>query len=221
MIFFNYLSYFFYLGFNWNWKIAFTIISQEIKGEKKYGIQTTGADELKNLKKTGVDISHATIYMPVSYQLLEIIFNNLPVHNRHHFLDIGCGKGRAICVAAHNGFKKITGIDFSEKFCEAATKNFALTQSKTKHTTCIIVHKNILDYAIPNDVSCIFLFNPFDDEVMKVVVENITISLQQQPRKVYIVYVNPLYKYFFTHAGFAEIFYSKQKKYFEVSVLVN
>ena len=28
---------------------------------------TTGADELKNLAKKGIDISHATIYMPVSY----------------------------------------------------------------------------------------------------------------------------------------------------------
>lgn len=221
MRFFNFLSYYFYIGINWNWKIASTIILQEIKGEKKYGIQTTGADELQQLKKMGTDISHATIYMPVSYHLLEIIFTHLPQHNRHHFLDIGCGKGRAICVAAFNGFLKVTGIDFSEKFCDAATKNFKIIQKKTAHTQCTIVHNNILNYTIPNDVSCIFLFNPFDDEIMKVVVENIVISLQQQPRNLTIVYVNPLYKYFFVHAGFTEVFYTKQKKYFEVAILVN
>ena len=124
MNFFNFFSYFLYVGINWNWSIAYTIILQEIQGEKKYGINTTGADELMELKKLGVDISHATIYMPVSYQLLDIIFTYLPKQNRHHFLDIGCGKGRAICVAAYCGFKKVTGIDFSKKFCEIAEENF-------------------------------------------------------------------------------------------------
>ena len=221
MSFFNLLSYFFYIGINWNWSIAYTIILQEIQGEKKYGINTTGADELMELKKIGVDISHATIYMPVSYQLLDIIFTYLPKQNRHHFLDIGCGKGRAICVAAYCGFEKVTGIDFSKKFCEIAEENFIKIQTKIEHKTYSIVHKNILNYTIPIDVSCIFLFNPFDAEIMQQVVENIIINLQQQPRTINIVYVNPLYKYLFIEAGFKEIFYTKQKKYFEVSIFTN
>ena len=107
-----YIRYYFYLGINWNWKIATILIRQEIWGEKKYGINTTGADELKKLSQQDIDISHATIYMPVSYVLLENIFNQLPVNPRKHFLDIGCGKGRAICVAAYNGFRKISGVFF-------------------------------------------------------------------------------------------------------------
>ena len=58
---FSYIKYFFYLAFNWYFKIAWYIIKQEIKGEKKYGITTTGADELKSLEKKGIDIEHATI----------------------------------------------------------------------------------------------------------------------------------------------------------------
>ena len=67
----SYIKYFFFLFINWDVKIAWYMIKQEIKGEKKYGINTTGADELHNLEKQGIDISHATIYMPVSYSLLE------------------------------------------------------------------------------------------------------------------------------------------------------
>ena len=118
---FTYLQYFFFLGLNWNWRIAFNILSQEIKGEKKYCINTTGADDLKTLSKKGIDISHATIYMPISYSLLENIFRELPTTQKKHFLDIGCGKGRAICLAAHNGYKKITGIDFSIQLVSVAT----------------------------------------------------------------------------------------------------
>ena len=77
MRFFTYIKYFFYLASNWNLRIAWHILDKEIKGEKKYGIQTTGADELKKLEAKGIDISHATIYMPASYDLLETVFTEL------------------------------------------------------------------------------------------------------------------------------------------------
>ena len=72
-----YIKYFYFLFINWNLKIAWYMIMQETKGEKKYGIDTTGADELQQLENMGIDISHATIYMPVSYDLLEEIFNHI------------------------------------------------------------------------------------------------------------------------------------------------
>ena len=101
MKFFTYIKYFYFLFINWNIKIAWIMIKQEIAGEKKYGINTTGADELYKLEKQGIDISHATIYMPVSYTLLEEAFKQLNFYKPQvHFLDIGCGKGRALCVAA-------------------------------------------------------------------------------------------------------------------------
>ena len=43
----RYIQYFFYLASNWNLRIAWHILDKEIKGEKKYGIQTTGADDLQ------------------------------------------------------------------------------------------------------------------------------------------------------------------------------
>jgi hypothetical protein len=77
MALFTYIRYFFYLAYNWNLRIAIHIIQKEIKGENKYGIRTTGADELHGLEKKGIDISHATIYMPASYDMLEDIFTEV------------------------------------------------------------------------------------------------------------------------------------------------
>src|SRR6478609_9433477 len=101
MKFLPYIKYFFFIAYNWNIGIAWYIIKQEIRGEKKFGINTTGADQLKKLEKKGIDITHATIYMPVSYDLLEDIFKQLNIEDYNHFLDLGCGKGRAMCIAAH------------------------------------------------------------------------------------------------------------------------
>lgn len=238
MKFLSYIRYFFYLALNWNIPIAWHIIRQEIKGEREYGINTTGADELKKLQNLGVDISHATIYMPVSYELLEDIFEQLSPRNHklqtclpdrqtsklkpiNHFLDIGCGKGRALCVAAHHGFNKLTGIDFSKELCEAAMANLEVTKQRIPGMDFSVIHNDAFYFEIPADADCIFFFNPFDETIMSGVVENILESLQTHPRRISIIYVNPLHKEYFIHAGFTETWYSKKMRYLEVSVLSN
>ena len=94
---FTYLKYFCYIAWNWNIVIAIYIIYHEIKGEKKYGIDTIGINNLDELDSKHLD--NATIYMPAVYPMLEMIFEKVNVKKLHHLLDIGCGKGRAICVA--------------------------------------------------------------------------------------------------------------------------
>jgi len=215
----SYIKYFFYLAYNWNIRIAWYIIRQEMNGEKKYGIDTTGADELKKLENKGIDITHATIYMPVSYTLLEEILRQLPASARNHFLDIGSGKGRAMCIAAHHGFKKVTGIDFSKELCDAAKKNLAITQQNIPALHYEIINNDAFYFKIPADVDCIFFFNPFDEIMMSGVVDNILAGLQGHPRKMYIIYVNPLHKELFIMAGFKETWYSKKMKYLEAVIL--
>lgn len=231
MKFFSYIKYFYFLFINWNIRIAWIMIWQEISGEKKYGIDTTGADELFKLEDQGIDISHATIYMPVSYTLLEETFKQLKnagpqqqtTNNKQqtHFLDLGCGKGRALCVAAHQGFKKVTGLDFARDLCEAAKENLAITKQKIPALEYKVINNDAFYFEIPNDVDCIFFFNPFDEIIMSAVVNNIFASLKNNPRKIKIIYVNPLHKELFLKAGYKETWYSKKMKYLEVSILEN
>ena len=218
MKFLSFLRYFFYLGINWNWRIATTIIRQEIKGEKKYGINTTGADELESLEKAGIDTSHATIYMPISYLLLQAIFKQLPLKPATHFLDIGCGKGRILCVAASQGYNKVTGIDFSKELCSDAIANLALVKINYPALQYKVIVKDAMNYEIPSDVDRIFLFNPFDIVVMGAVVFNIMESAQEFPREIYVIYANPIYASLFLEEGFEEIFHTKEMQYLEAAI---
>ena len=70
-------------------------------------------------------------------------------------------------------------------------------------------------------MDCIFLFNPFDEIIMSAVVNNICTSLQNNPRKINIIYVNPLHKELFLKAGFTETWYSKKMEYIEAVILEN
>ncbi len=215
----KYIRYFLYLAYNWNMRIARHIIRHEITGERKYGIDSTGADELATLERKGVDISHATIYMPASYDLLEAVFNRLKDEKLSHFIDIGCGKGRAMSVAAHYGFNKVSGIDFSKELCQAAVENLEKVKLQLPLLIFQVVNNDAFYYDIPKDVDCIFLFNPFDELIMSGVVKNIEHQRKQAEKAVFIIYLNPLHKELFIKKGYQEIFHSKKLNYLEASIL--
>jgi 16S rRNA G966 N2-methylase RsmD len=215
----KYINYFFYLSVNWNLRIAFHIIRNEIRGEKKYAIQTTGADELHSLQRKGIDISHATIYMPAGYDMLEAVFNEIKQYNLTHLLDIGCGKGRPMCVAAHYDFENLTGIDFSRSLCDVTNKNLQKKQRAFPALSYKVINNDAFYYKIPKEVDCIFLFNPFDEMIMSGVIENIEISLEKYPRELYVIYLNPLNKNLFLEKGYTEVFHIKKLKYLEGCIL--
>lgn len=207
------------MAFNWNARIALHILTNEIKGEKKYGIKTTGSDKLHQLEDIGVDISHATIYMPAGYDMLEIVFTEIKKYNLTHFLDIGSGKGRAMCVAAHYNFSNVTGIDFSKILCGEAIKNLVATGKSIPGLTYQVINNDAFYYAIQREVRCIFLFNPFDEIIMSGVIKNLEDSMKELPRDIYIIYLNPLHKDLFLSKGYLEIFHVKKMKYLEASIL--
>lgn len=219
MHFFSFIKYFFYLAANWNIAIAWHIIKNEIKGEKKYGINTTGADDLRLLENKGIDITHATIYMPASYDILENIFHKLNMPSIHHFIDIGCGKGRALCVAAYLGVKKVTGIDFSKEFCALAIKNLQQVEQHNTGLKSSIINNDAFYYQLPDDADCLFFFNPFDETIMSGVIQNIAASLKHNPRNMTIVYLNPLHKELLKKIGFVETYHIKKMNYLEGCIL--
>ena len=214
----TYLKYFWYLAKNWNPVIASHLIKQEYQGEKKYGLDTSGADELKSLKKLGVDISHATIYMPASYALLEELLSLDLLKKYNYFVDIGCGKGRAICVAPHFGFKKVLGLELSKDLCKTARENIAETKKIFPKLDAKIVNNDAYYFEFDTDMDCLFLFNPFDEFVMESVMENIKISLEEKQRPMAIIYLNNLHDQPILNTGFKKVYNCQRLKYLQGTV---
>ncbi|MEO6327525.1 MAG: class I SAM-dependent methyltransferase [Ginsengibacter sp.] len=217
----QYLNYFFYIAFNWNVKLAFFTILHEIKGEKKYKIDTSALNDLKRLSIEGNNLNHAEIYQGANYFLLEKVFGYLQsIHANKNIVDFGCGKGRALVVAAYYGFDKITGIEFALELCDIAKENIAPLQLKLPYKIFDILHINAVDYIIEDDTNVFFFFNPFNEIVMLAVVKNILRSLKINPREVYAVYINPVHKEIFMSAGFQEVYHFQKLYYVHASVLM-
>lgn len=219
-----YIRYFFYIGWNWNFRLAWVILKHEIRGEKKYGIHTTGYDDLsKSLSQK--ERTHASVYQPINYLIAEWLLEQITKEEitNGHLLDAGCGKGRFLAMAAHRGFPKVTGIDLSAAMCHDAVETTEKIQRSYKHllpTQFFIDQADAAQYSPAQDVNVIFLFNPFDQHILKPFIQHVVHSLRKHPRTMKILYANPEYKALWIKAGFKEMKSIEKLKWLQACVLV-
>ncbi len=201
--------------------MAWFTVYHEIRGEKKYNINTSKIEDVKKLSIKGDNIEHAELYQGANYYLLEKVFDHLQtIEANQSILDFGCGKGRVLTVAAYYGFSKITGVEFAKELCDVARKNIIPVQQKFPQKIFNVIHANAVDHKIENDTNVFFFFNPFDEVVMLAVAKNILQSLKENPREVYVVYLNPVHKEIFISAGFEQIYHFEKLKYIQASVFM-
>jgi SAM-dependent methyltransferase len=222
MKYFYYIRLFFFIAFNWNIRLAWFTVYHEIRGEKKYNINTSKIEEIKELSVRGDNVEHAEIYQGANYYLLEKVFDYLQtIEANQNILDFGCGKGRVLAVAAYYGFEKITGVEFAEELCNEARKNIISVQHKFPEKIFNVINANAFDFKIEKDTNVFFFFNPFDEIVMLAVAKNILHSLKENPREVYVVYLNPVHKEIFLSAGFEQIYHLEKLKYIEAGIFMS
>ena len=111
------------------------------------------------------------------------------------FIDLGCGKGRALLVAANLGFQHVIGVEFVHQLAEIARKNLAHRGT----ANAVVAEGDAAKYRFPNCDMVVYLFNPFSQEVMQKVVANLR---ESHARKLYVIYVNPECAGLFDASGF-------------------
>lgn len=187
---------------------AIKLIRAEGPNEKKYGINTS------SIKKSNSDeFFH---YQGAGYLVLYRIFELVTPHTKlFDFVDIGCGKGRPVFVAESFGYDNLTGIDLDKELVDAANKNLKTYLLKRKKSNIQFIHVNALEYNYKNTATVYFLFNPFNEEVLKKVLTKIISSTTSET---WFVYMNPKYKAAFTKDKFEVVKELKTKRYLEAMV---
>jgi SAM-dependent methyltransferase len=214
-----YIKYFFYIALNWNLRLAYFSIYHEIRGERKYRIDSSRLDDLQKLSVKGHYRELAEIYQGASYYLLEKIFQELNrLHAPRDIIDMGCGKGRVLVVAAYHGFTDITGVDFAEDLCKEAVINCGIITKKFPLARWNVLHENAFNYRFKNNDHVFFFFNPFKELVMNQVIKNILLSLNAYPRIIFIVYMNPQHKKLFINANFKEVWHIRRMRYIDAVI---
>jgi SAM-dependent methyltransferase len=113
------------------------------------------------------------------------------------FVDLGCGKGRALLLAEEYAFKKIVGVDFAKELATIASKNAARVGS----SRISVVHRDARQFDLPPGPLLIFMYNPFSADILRTVMQR----LLCYTRPFYLAYVNPLHADVISSARAAEI----------------
>jgi SAM-dependent methyltransferase len=204
---FQYTRFFFYVSSNWGIWLGFFMLYHDIRGAFKYGSRKTFTPvQLKHLTISD-DISKSSPYEAVSFFMLEKLltaFRRLSPDTS--IIDLGCGKGRVMVVAAYFGFTKITGIDFAKELCVEATRNLIKTQVAIPGIQWKVIHANVLDYPIAKEDSVFFMFNPFVEETLSLFLNNLEKSCDLFPRKTYFIYASPVHVATLEARGYKVIF---------------
>jgi hypothetical protein len=107
------------------------------------------------------------------------------------FLDYGSGLGRALVLAATYPFRRVIGVEFVPALNERAATIIDLVKPRLACRDIRLETASAAAYAVPRDVTVIYLFNPFGPEIFGRVLENVKQSLDETPRSLSIVYDTP------------------------------
>jgi SAM-dependent methyltransferase len=174
--------------------------------DRRLGIDTAGMHSPAELSLKDENAAHAVEYFATPTWIFQRLVNSLPIDPWHFvFVDYGCGKGRALALAAERPFLRVEGVELSEDLHRVAESNIAKARrSGALRAPVVVHHRDATEYELPREPLVIYLFNPFGKPVIAHVLDKIESSLRHAPRDAYVVYVNTVHRDCFARRSFLQ-----------------
>lgn len=147
----------------------------------------------------GTDINQCNAYTPANPAVKKVL-KKLHINENDSILDVGCGKGKAMSYMLYFPFKKVDGLDISEKLIKTAEKNFLILR-KTHRINLFVCDARCFEGF--DHYNYLFFYNPFPRSVMETVKEHLLESLKRFPRKMTVIYENPVDRDLFESGEFS------------------
>jgi len=137
-------------------------------------------------------------YQPTEADLFHEMFDALREKSQidfHDFvfIDLGSGKGRTLLMASDYPFHRIVGVELLPALHQTAQEN--ISKYRCESQKCFALESICADatkFQLPPDPIVLYLFNPFPEAGLREMVANLEQSLRANPRRVYVLYHNPL-----------------------------
>lgn len=168
--------------------------------EKKQGLDLSRPETLESI---GLNSIESESYETTKIFELKRWLKLVPLNIDFVAIDFGSGKGTVVLeLAKHKNFKKIYGVELSEKLSNISKKNIYI--KKTHNIEILTMNAIETPTNIINEANFFFFYNPFPFEVFEKVFEKIKISIQSYNREVVIIYFNAQYKSIIEKSGLFE-----------------
>lgn len=110
----------------------------------------------------------------------------------YSFVDLGCGKGRAVLMASEFSFREVVGVELHAGLAKTAETNVASWTASGRAASPIrILKKDAAEFIFPNGACLLYLFHPFTAPVLARVIERIEADFACRSGLLDVIYFNP------------------------------
>ena len=144
-------------------------------------------------------------YVPSSWSFLKKGLRGREITPRDVFVDYGSGKGRVLFQAAQYPFRRVIGVEISPELTDVARANLELNRAKFRCDDVDLVTGDATEFDVPDDMTVAYMWHPFVGDTFRRVIDNIVASLEQNPRRLRLIYVTPVMAEYISSTGSFEL----------------
>ena len=134
------------------------------------------------------EIAGFTNTTSTEYSILEKLFSKINITNKDVIVDVGCGKGRVLAWLGNKKIQnKIIGVEIDKAVAQKTRKNMG------RYEKIKILSGDVTGEAFPEDGTIFYLFNPFNELILRKFVkkiENDILKKHHKNKDVKIIYYN-------------------------------
>lgn len=165
--------------------------------DQRYGTETGGVLGGGSLATGQKNDAHITAYAGVAPSRLNAALDRWMetlVGERLEdfaFVDLGCGKGRALLLASERDFRQVLGIELNRALAETTERNAILWESLGRRRAPMMIRQgDATEIVYPEGHLLVFLYNPFGAPVMKAVTAQLHAHVRATGARVDLLFQN-------------------------------
>ena len=166
--------------------------------DRRLGVETRRADGPDAEAMAVARYVDGNPYAPTPARQFTRMLASLPIDepSEFTFVDLGCGKGLTLMLAAEHGFPTVVGVELDRRLAEVAGSNVRSFVARSPDLAGVIevVTGDAAGFPLPAGPVVVFLFNSFGEATLSAVVETVERSLTRSPRPLFVAYYNPVHR---------------------------
>lgn len=153
--------------------------------ENKFNVDIVEKKFVEKMENAKAD---ALNYSPgMGYPLMDVL-DNFIFRTEDAVFDFGCGKGGALLLFQKNGVHKIAGVEYDKPLYDILRDNFnklGISAENVINGDAALMRSELDEY------NYFFMYNPFQGETFRQVIDNIEESRRRKKRRITFIYAGP------------------------------
>lgn len=160
--------------------------------DRRLGTETEAQLDVRSREAGLAGAASAMPYVASRAQSLRHMLAQLPLPCSGTFVDLGCGKGRAMILAAERGFARVRGLELSPGLAATARVNLQRVGPRFPQCAFEVEQGDLAALEVRPADQVFYAFHPCERAVLGRAMERIAASLRAHPREAWVLWQDNL-----------------------------